>query len=37
MSYVLCRFFFFFNFKKKTVPKKRLVMVMGLSGVKFGL
>ena len=31
MSYV------FFNFKKKTVPKKTLVMVMGLSGVKFGL
>ena len=35
MSYVLCRFFF--NFKKKTVPKKRLVMVMELSGFKFGL
>ena len=28
---------FFFNFKKKTVPKKTLVMVMGLSVVKFGL
>ena len=28
---------FFFNFKKKNVPKKRLVMVMELSGFKFGL
>ena len=28
---------FFFIFKKKTVPKKRLVMVMELSGFKFGL
>ena len=28
---------FFFNLKKKTVPKKRLVMVMELSGFKFGL